>query len=373
MTRTTDQQLETLRLNLDAAVDRAGRPLGEERPDLMPSMPARGEFARNQTSIAAILYGPAVATLIGDPALASAAYLVVTGGTFFYTYSQSRHSSITRAQNHFSTDLALRGALAANLLLIAGDIEDAKVGAAAALAGGIGGTLAGIKLGRPLTEAEVNASTYGSTALALTTLGVMGTAGMLNDDFSGVAPLAVVGALGAGLPLGLTYARRAAYTVTAGDVSTLGGAGALGVLAALTIIPDDANMSAGSAIVTAGFLAGLAAGDRLVVRPFDYTRGEATLLGLGTLAGGAVGLGLTMAAEVESWRTVLGAMTLGGIGGALATHNLLDPSPGAVRGAARGTPEGSPGTSARLHFTPANAALAAAGVEGRHSLLSISF
>jgi hypothetical protein len=236
----TTEQRDQLRAAVTASMARFGQVVGEERP-LVISEPARGAFVRNQMVLAATVYGPALAALTGDPAVGSALYLVATGATFFTLSAMSRRVPVSRAQNHLSTDGALRGALMANGLVyvVSEDNASTEAVALATLAGGIGGAVAGFRIGRGLTDSEAKASTAGSTFLAATTLGALGATGLLEDR--GSARLAVGTTIAAGLvgyPVGLLYPRRARYTVTAGDVDMLGTAAALGVLAALTPVVD---------------------------------------------------------------------------------------------------------------------------------------
>jgi hypothetical protein len=69
---------EALRTAVSRGMAVAGRPVTEERPELI-SEPARGAFVRNQMLIAALIYGPAAATLPEDGSGRTAAYLLVTG------------------------------------------------------------------------------------------------------------------------------------------------------------------------------------------------------------------------------------------------------------------------------------------------------
>jgi hypothetical protein len=382
----TEEQREALRSAVSAAMARAGRPTTEERPEFI-SEPAGNAFARNQTILAALIYGPAIATLIQDPAGSSAGYLLVTGGTFFATVAYAREDQITRAQNHLATDGGWRGALIANTLLYAAaNPDDEQAYAAAVLAGGIGGAVAGVALGKPLTDGEAHAATFGSTISAALTAGAIGLFGGWDnragsDDENRPEAGALAGAGLAGYPLGLRYPRRARYTVTAGDVIALWTPSVLGLATAGTIIStvDDPSEAAVSGALTAGLVTGLVVGDRLLVRRVDHTEGEGRLLMLGTIAGSLLGGAFVVGAELDDATIAFALMTAGGILGAIGTEALLSPRrPGEGMRGAGGTGAAASAFRSTRHvpevtFSPQGLAFAAAGVRGNFPVLSVRF
>jgi hypothetical protein len=353
-------------------------------PDSMPtyiSEPVRGTFIFNQTMLGLLLYGPAAATLVQDPAGSSALYLLVAGGTFFTSASLTTDRSVSRAQNHLSWHSARRGAAAADLALFAlgGDGIDGQAYAAATLAGGIVGDVIGFQLARPMTDAEAHGTSHGSTIAASLTAGALGTAGMFNDRGSGRAASAVVIGAGAlGYPLGLRYVRDAPYRVTAGDVGTMVTTELLGLGVAAALIPDRASDAVAFGLLTAGFAAGAIAGDRLLVRPFDHTEAEARLLELGAGAGALMGLAVPVLLQSDNSQGVLAAMTIGGILGAVVSEELLAPrrARAGERGDASlrtGVVGETPPPRVDVRFAPEGAVLAALGQRGRHAILSLSF
>src|SRR5688572_5525608 len=264
---------EALRAAVSRGMAVAGRPVSEERPELI-SEPARGAFVRNQMLIGALIYGPAAATFPEDGSERTAAYLLVTGGTFFALMAASRNIAVTRAQNHLATDGAYRGTFMARGLAFALDMaeDDAEAWAASALAGGIVGSIAGFRLGRGYTDSEARAATFGSTTLGGTTAGVLGALGVFDSDQNTdrVAVGAIVAAGLLGYPLGVRYPRSASYRVTAGDVMTLLPAGLVGAaLAATPVANSDGRVI--SALATTGYLTGVLVGDRLLARRYDFT------------------------------------------------------------------------------------------------------
>ncbi len=371
------------RRDLAVAIDR-GNALVTARggPDALPtyiSEPVRGTYVVNQTLLGGFLFGPTASALIDDPAAASAAYLAVTGTTFFLAANLTKTSSVSRAQNHLSWHSARRGSLAADALLYSatGDDGGGKGYAAAALVGGIAGDVLGFVLGEPMTDAEAHGTSHGSTVTAVLTAGAFGTAGGYNTTGgSRVATAAIVAAGALGYPLGLRYVRTAPYHVTAGDVGTLVTTEYLGLAAVATLLPEHANDKLAIGALTAGFALGALAGDQLLVRPFDHTESEARLVQYGAAAGALVALAGPVLAQSGNSHFVFGSMTVGGILGAILTENLIEPARaksglGSILPGRRNDVGRATGVDVR--FSPESALLASIGLRGNHSLLSVSF
>lgn len=363
---------EALRVAVSRGMAVAGRPVSEERPEMI-SEPARGAFVRNQMLIAALIYGPAAATFPEDGSQRTAAYLLVTGGTFFTLMAASKNIGVTRAQNHLATDGAYRGAFIARGLAFAFEVDDddEDAWAASALLGGIVGSLAGFRLGRGYTDSEARAATLGSTTLGGTMAGLLGAFGAFegNDGSERAAVGAIVATGLLGYPLGVRYPRRAAYSVTAGDVMTLLPAGLVGgALAATAATNSDDRVI--SAVVTAGYLAGVLVGDRLLARQYDFTEGEARLTQLGTLAGGLMGLGVAVMADADE-TAALTLSAVGGFAGLALTVSIADPQRGGARTGMRFAPKGRRET--RVELDPMSVANTLARLPGRHSLLRARF
>ena len=321
-------------------------------------------FIRNQTLLGLAIYAPAFSAAITNNAAGrTAAYLLVAGGTFFGASSIARDYEITRAQERLSTHAAITGALAgwgATYALEASD--DAQ--AAAIFIGGIGGTAAGLIAGHRMTEGEVAAATFGSWASALTAAGAFAAFNDEDDNNSRGIIAGVVAAGLAGYPAGQLYARNASYHVTAGDVWTLWATGLLGAnLVAVPLVDSDVHDNTASAITTAGFVAGIIAGDRFIVRRFDYQRGDGILLLTGTAAGMLMGSGLYALVDREGRNDQLsaGLAVLGGAAGLAISHYYLSPVDDSDR------------FGERLKFDPSGALMAAAGVPGTHPILRLTF
>ncbi len=372
---------------LGAAVDRGG--VGTRPgviPDVLPtyiSEPVRGTFVLNQTLLGAILYGPAAATMIQDPAGSTAAYLAITGGAFFIAANLTQSTTVSRAQNHLSWHSARRGAIAAELALFAamGDNENnERTVAGAALAGGIAGNLIGFALGKPMTDAEAHGTSHGSTITAALTAGTLGTVGAL-DNSTGASRMAALGIIGAGAvgyPLGLSYVRNAPYRVTAGDVGTMVTSEFLGMAAVASLIPADSwddSPHLVTGLLTGGFALGAIAADRFLVRPFDHTEAEARLLQYGTFAGGLIGIALPVLARADNPNVYFGAATIGGILGAALTTSYMKPEAARLRvGTATSRRVGeAPPARFEVRVAPEAALLAGMGQRGNHSILSVTF
>lgn len=388
-------------------------PSAEPGSDVV-SEPAGFAFARNQLVVGALVYGPAMAALAGesgDGSAAAGAYLLSAGAPFFVALSRSRRGEpITRAQNHLATDAGPRMAIVASgaFYAISGN-RDTEPYQGTVLAGAIAGTIAGLRVGRGLTDGEAAAMTAGSTMLTAVTAGAMGIAGRFDancrtrtdtygtDPVTGVpytytysdcdGPLdradygVLAAAALAGYPLGLQWVRRASYGITAGDVRGTFTSGLVGAMAATTVLSDDGDGRVNAGIMTAGLVGGVLLGDRLIAKRYDYTRGQGTLLGVGAIGGGLMGLALPTLGSADDGRVYLGAAAAGAIGGMIFTHGLLDPAPAGTGSFSRevnlrfvpagATPAGH--GAMRFELDPTAAALALGRTPGRHSLLRLTF
>jgi hypothetical protein len=334
--------LAAQRAELARAVDRGASLApdgGTESVASTVSEPVKGAYVLNQSLLGGLIFGPAAAALTGDAAGGTAAYLLVTGGTFFFAADRVKSHFVSRAQNHLSWHLARQGAGAGYLAayLVGGESMDEKAFAAAMLAGGIAGDVLGDRLGRPLTDSEAHGLSHGPVFVASLAGGALGTFGLSDTEASRRGAAAVVlGAQAIGYPIGLRYARGSRYRVSSGDVGTLVVGEAIGLATAATFVArDDAQEQLVSGVLTAGFALGAAIADRAFVVPFDYTDAESRLLQLGTVAGAVVGIAIPVLGGADDPAPYFGAISAGGLLGAILTHNLLEP---ARASSARATP-----------------------------------
>ena len=374
-------QRRALAQAIDSATTAAVTRGGADVAPTVISEPVRGWFVVNQAALGSTLFGGSAAWLANDPTGSSVAYLAVAGGTFFLAANITQDNSVSRAQNHLSFESAWRGAAAADALVYAltGDDDGGnRAYAAATLAGGIAGDVLGFTLAKPMTDAEAHGTAHGSTVTALLTAAAFGAAGFYNNNNNSTTRIAVAATVGAGAlgyPLGLRYVRSSPYRVTAGDVGTLSTAEALGLGVAATIIPDNASRVVGWGLAGAGFALGAIVGDRLLVRPFDHTESDSRLLQYGTVAGSLVGLIVPVIAQSNNAHFTIGALTAGGILGAVLTEQFIKPAEANSGLGATLTKERQLGRASGLgvRFSPESVAFAKMGVKGQHSILSLSF
>jgi hypothetical protein len=340
------------------------------------SEPVRGWFVANQTMLGAALFGPAAAALAGSASGGTAAYLAVTGGTFFLAADRARRTAISRAQNHLAWHGALHGAAAAALAAysLGGEGMDDQAFAGALLAGGVLGDVLGYQIARPMTDAEAHGVSHGAFVTAGASVGTLVAAGRWRRESSRrISTALVIGAGILGYPLGLHYARNTSYRVTSGDIGTLIVGEVLGTSAAATFIPrrsDDEQTIA--AALTAGFVGGAIAADRFIVRRFEYGEAESRQLQLGTVAGAVLGLAVPVLARSDDPLLLFGPATLGGLLGAVVTHGIISPDRANAALPRRSSARTMPSRVA-VHVTPQNLLLVRSGREGTYPVLNVQF
>ena len=354
-----------------ATVSKVPRSVFERKND------ARNAFIRNQTLLGLTVYGPTFAGAVAnDGATATAAYLVIAGGTFFAASELSRRMFISRAQNDLSTNTGANGALAGWALLYLMNAEG-RGQAAGAFAGGVLGTALGLRAARNMTEAEAVGAGFGADIGALIAFGTLEsfrrdqTCTQLPDftiqctggrDISDKFEVATILAAGLiGYPLGVLYPRNAGYNVTPGDIQTLWTTTGLGALAGAALLPESPKQWTAAAAVTAGGVLGIILGDRLLVRRYDHSRTEASRVSLGATAGALIGLGIGVLVDQDSPQLGFALATAGGIAGLIASESYTSPEKDAGRG------------GSRLSFNPVSILLAASRAPGNHALLNVRF
>lgn len=320
-------------------------------------------FVRNQTILGIALYAPTFAATVTNAAVpATAAYLVMAGGTFFAAAELSRDMQITEGMAMLATRAPLHGAA------VGAAIQYAATGkhdyAAGMFFGSMLGTAGALTLGRRLTPGAAASSMLGAEAAA-----AMAMAGMYaaNPEAGPSRARAGVGAAAAltGMQLGAMYASYARYNVTAGDVQTLLTSSLIGASAAGAAV---ANGHPGTRKTTytlmGGAAAGLLAGDRLLVRRFDHSRSDASVVALGGVAGALMGGGVAVlvGSSARFNATTAGLGAAGAAGGVVMVERWLGVHPDAGRR-----------LGARLTIAPQSLAMAAGRVPGTYSLVSFSF
>ena len=353
---------------IDAGMTNVGRPSVDVASDVV-SEPAGSAFARHQTLVGAAVYGPLAAPLADEGSSATAAYLLVTGASFFISYSAAQSNSFTRAQSDLAGNLGLAAAGIAGLLgySATGDVDKGVRGAA--LGAALVGTVGGIELGRSLSDAEAHSATLGMGAAAVATWSATSMAGL--PPRGRAAAVALVGALG--YPVGVRYPRRASYTVTAGDIGGMSTVGFVGATMAAAFlgqadVPSEERIAA---YVGTGYLAGLFVGDRLLARRYDLTRSQSMLLNVGAIAGGLVGVAFPVLGSSDDATVVFGSAAVGATLGMGAVARTFRSNTAARRVGSASSKPSENGT--RFTFQPSSLAAAAGGIRGNHVLGRLSF
>lgn len=336
----------------------------------------RTVFVRNQSVLGLVAYGPAFAAMIGTaPATRVAAYMVMAGGTFFAANELTRQMAITPAREVLASRMGWRGSISGLSIAMATDMPSGEAGAMT-LIGGLGGSAIGLALGGGLTEGEAVATVVGHDILVLSSLALTYIADANEGDGRGLSPQARVAipmvAGWGGYALGRLYAGRVPYEVTAGDALLLWLGAGVGGLSGVTVIAESSpsNPAVAGALLIGG-LAGVWGADRFIVRRFDHSRSEGTLVALGAGAGSLMGIGLGVLISGDGDRTsgpTLAFATLGAVGGIMLAERSAQP---AVDGGRRmDVGKGSP---VRFQVNPLAALAAATRAPGQHAIARFTF
>lgn len=323
----------------------------------------RSAFVRRQTMLGLALYAPSFAsTVTTKPVPWTAAYLVMAGGSFFAAMELSHDLQITDGMETLAAVAPIQGAAIGGALQY-GLTGNGKL-APGIFFGSVLGTAGALTLGSRLTPGAASAAIIGANAAAAFAAGTMYA---FDEKYTGDRTRAVVaaGAALAGMQLGAMYATYSPYNITAGDVHTMLVSTLVGTAAAGAFVSNGhPGHKTTTLALEGGALAGLIAGDRLLVRRYDHTRGEATLVGLGALAGGLMGGGVSVivgsSARFNAATAGLGA--IGATGGMWMVERWLGAHPDAGRRLAD-----------RITIAPQGLALAAARVPGTYSLARVTF
>jgi hypothetical protein len=364
----SDEQLRALRDAVDAAL---GQPTMAPLSSPIVSPGARGLLVRNQMILSALVYGPLVASFADDGKTATALYLLSVGLSFFLANDLARNTTVSRTQSDLATDGVIRGGAGAAGLLYAfgGEEVDRKVFSAVTLAGAIGGSRTGFVYGRRLNDSESQAARKVSTLGAATALGVLGSFGLFEQDNQQRPVIGAMVAAGlAGYVLGPNYPRRVTYNVTAGDVRLLPFGALIGAGLAVTPVLSQDNSQIVWTLATGGMLAGIAATERTWVRRYDHGHADASVTGLGMVAGALLGGAVAVLVDAQEPEAIMGTVSGGAFLGLLAGHSIAKPPRAGPRGASLREP-----ASERVRFDVAALAMSALRVRGSHSLLRITF
>ena len=316
----TEDQVAALRAAVDEAMAAAGRPVTEL--SALPSEPAGNGFARHLTVLSALLYGPLSASLASGPSGGGALYLLVTGGTFFVSYSAAQSGHITKAQSDLAANLGVATGLAGWGAGYAAVGNSDKGVRAVALGSALVGTIGGAALGRTMTDAEAQGATAGIETVAASAWALSSAAGTDRRATAGVVAASEL----VGFPLGVSYPRHAGYRVTAGDVNALQTAGLVGALyGGAALGKSDASERALGIALGSAYVGGVLIGDLAIVRPLDLTTSEANIGTVGAIAGGLMGLAVPVLAKSGDNAFVFGSAAVGATLGFSAALGIAKP------------------------------------------------
>lgn len=318
---------------------------------LVASQPAGNRFVRNQTLLGLVAYGPATAALLSGsgPAAAGGGYFLAAGTSFFVAANTVKNRTVTRAQSSLASHGGTRGAAAGAAIAAIANANNGPGWGAPILLGALGGTVGGYRHARGLSDGEAASAGLIADLGALTVLGIGGASDAFRrdqrvvpwnperpqdggytvseDNLRTPGKVALGAAIGAGVlgyAVGPRYARRAAYNVTAGDVSVTFASAALGALGAMAIPSASAKETTVYGVATAGLLTGAFLADRTLVRHHDRTSADGTLVQLGALAGALMGGGVAAITEANR-QGALALVTAGGTLGLVAADRILAP------------------------------------------------
>ena len=374
------ERTATLAVTFDQKVDRVAAGLGGVRTGITEAV-RTDAFVYNQAAMSLLVYGPSFAYALSDETAGRvAAYFLGAGGTFYAATQIARNRDISPRMNVMASHAGIHGA-AGGLGIAYGTKGNSNVQGAATFVGGVVGTMLGLSMGANMRDADIAGTTFGADAALVTTYLLTRAAHERGTDYpSRGESFALAATALAGYPLGLQYARRARYNVTAGDVGALWATGAVGGLAAGTIAHAVTREKEGEtqttserdkhqmAVYTAaalGFIGGAAAGDLLLVRRFDHTTREAAMLLIGAGGGALMGAGAHALIDTERSSNETApyvAATIGSVVGIALAEAFMPPRADAGRR-----------TSSRVKLNAGALAMAATRAPGTHSFLTIAF
>ena len=286
---TTDGR-STLRNAVDAGMATVGRPTADVAVDIV-SEPAGSAFARHQTLLGAVVYGPLAASLADGRKRGRRAVPAHHRREFLHFIQRRRRSySFTRAQSDLAGNLGLAAPAAQRLLGYAatGDGEEKECARSRSARHSLE-RLRESELGRTLSDAEAHGATLGIEAAAAMALSV--------DDYRGRVESHERGDRRARRSARLSDRRSLSETgIVHGDRRRHRGhehgrssrSARRRVGAGRDRQPKRDHRS--PRISARRIVGGLLLGDALLARPFDLTPSQANIVNIGAFAGALVGL-----------------------------------------------------------------------------------
>jgi hypothetical protein len=127
------------------------------------SEPAGNVFVRNQTVLGLIAYGPATAAIFSsNGAAAGGGYLLAAGSSFFIAAKTVRDRSVSRAQTLLAFHGGIRGSIAGAAVAAITERDGGAGYGAPILIGAVGGTVAGFRGARGMSDGEAASSGFGA-------------------------------------------------------------------------------------------------------------------------------------------------------------------------------------------------------------------
>jgi hypothetical protein len=317
----------------DSLRDRVSALVAERAPDAGLNQEGRAALLGGVTSLGLGFFGWAlpVAADVQDGQVFAGVYMLTAGASYFIPYAATASQPVSWGMSNLALYGATRGIWHGALLYqLALDTHDTERGILAAMVmASLAEGAAGYAWAR---HSDLSAG-------AATTIGNLGDLGLLNglavanladyyenDRNASAATVMLLGSV-AGVAGGRALAARRDYSY--GDAVVMRDVTMLGVFAAemATDWFDTADSKPFIAAAMAGSAAGLAAGD-VLVRDTEFTTGQSTLVTLGTIAGGAIGLGLAFVASPgpnDNGTFMLTSSMIGSALGFTATYRSLLP------------------------------------------------
>ena len=294
------------------------------KPDLVQD--GRAELVSTSVLSSLLYYGWAVPAALnvqnGRAFLAS--YMFINGAGFFVPFLSTRNGTVTKGMGRAyaaGTGMGVVHGWALTLALKGIEI-DARTGLGVSVVTSLGEGIAGYHLARTrnLSLGHVDLMSSGGAWGGF--YGLLFPFFLDSRTFRTYGTSALIGS-GAGILYGNRLASR--LPIADGDSRVISNVGVLGFMlgtaALVTLEPESEKTILGVMIL--GSAAGLKLGLMKAIR-FDYTEGEGTLIGLGSIAGGLTGLGsVYVISENAPAEAYFWAAGLGATGGFLLTDYLV--------------------------------------------------
>ena len=269
----------------------------QEKPQVLLNQEGRTKLLTGSLALSMGYYGWAVPVIfeVEDGKSAVATYMLISGGGFFIPLMATKNIQVTDADATLCLYGGTRGIVHGMFTygLFLGKESEGRGAIASGMAGSLVEGLAFFSIADKSNMTPGTAEVIcigGDFGLGLG-FGTAHLADLYDEDNERSFFTSILMGSGAGLLYGKILSDHQPYT--RGDAFVLRGAGFLGAYIPVAVVdlahPEDEK--AYTAVAMVGAVAGLSLGDYLV-HGKDFTTGQGTLINLGELAGGLVGLGV---------------------------------------------------------------------------------